>query len=92
MIPEVKYIFTMLDTADVSITDLSKLTTITRQALHAWKNGSVLNPAPIRVRMAYSVAKRLERAVAADKLPLTGEYAQGERFTKLKDIILESAQ
>lgn len=82
------FIFKALEDSEVSITDFSRLTNISRTSLYAWKRGN--NVADnLRLGIAVSYAARLGKAVEIGRLPLIGTYPISERIQVLKSIIAE---
>ena len=89
--PKVKYIFEALENAEITFSDYSRLTSITRQTLYNWKAG---NPVSDRLRLdfAYSMAARITRAHRMGKLPLTDKLKTAQRIAVLRKIIADMAR
>lgn len=85
MTPDARYIFEVLERAEVSILHFSKLTNISRTTLHNWKRGGTVRD-QVRFRIAMSLAQRLDHAVTIGKLPLKAVRPK-ERLGVLKQII-----
>lgn len=83
---KITFIFEALEEAGVSMTDLSRLTNISRTSLYAWKRGQVVSD-KLRLNLAFNTAVRLSKAVEAKRLPLAGKLAPGERLRVLREII-----
>lgn len=83
---KVTHVFKSLERASISITDFSKLTSISRMSLHRWRNGSAVTDM-LRLNLAYSTALRLDRAVAKRKLPLHDRLKAPQRLVVLRKII-----
>ena len=91
MDPKAQYIFDALSDAEVSITDMSRLTSISRVSLHKWFNGSVISD-QLRLNLAYTTAQRMRKAFDKDRLPLPNKLKPKERLAALRSIIAEMAQ
>ena len=89
MDPKVKYIFDAIKKAGVSITDLSRLTSVSRESLYRWKNG---NPVADRLRLdiVYRTALRFESACREGKLPFPDRLKKVQRLKALRTIIRTS--
>lgn len=90
MDPKVTYIFDALDRAGVSITDFSRITSISRESLHRWKTGSAIKD-KLRLNLAYSTATRLETACREGILPLHDKLKTMQRVKVLRKIIADMA-
>lgn len=78
-----KYIFKTLEAAGVGITDLSRLTSISRVTLHRWKDGGNINDL-LRLNIAYKTATLLEKAVQHDFLPLKDHCSPKQKAAQLR--------
>jgi hypothetical protein len=85
---KVKYIFEALEKADITMTDFTRLTRISRESLYRWKNGSPVKDM-LRLDLAYTYAKRMEAACRAERLPLTSKLKAPQRLAVLRKIIAE---
>ncbi|MFA5429497.1 MAG: hypothetical protein WC279_14935 [Sulfurimonas sp.] len=88
--PKVAFIFTTLDKARVRMIDFARVTRITRETLYRWKGGGNITD-ELRRDIAYSYALRLDKAVAAGKLPFANKLKKDERVVALRKIIAETA-
>lgn len=85
-IEKVSFIIKTLEESEVSITDFSRLTNISRTSLYVWKKGQ--NGADkLRLSVAFNYALRLAKAVENKRLPLVGMYSVAERLKTLRGII-----
>jgi len=83
---KVKTIFEALERAKVSMTDMAKITGISRVTLHRWKSGGVVTDR-IRLNLAYGVAVRLNKACELGKIPLINRLKSEERIARLRNIV-----
>ncbi len=81
-----KYIFEAIEKAEVSFTDFSRLTKISRETLYRWRNGSPISDM-LRLDLAYTVATRFEKACRSGKLPLTSRLKKEQRIQVLRKIV-----
>lgn len=85
---KVEFIFKVLKEAEVSITDFSRVTEISRETLYRWKNGGNITDM-LRLKTAYNRAVYIERGRLSEKLPLPSRMKQKERITLLLKIMQE---
>ena len=85
---KVQYILNALDRSEVSITDFSTLTSISRVTIYRWKNGGEVKD-ELRLNLAYNTATRLNKAVQNDRLPLTDRLKKDQRVQVIGSIIRE---
>ena len=88
--PKVVFVFDVLDKAGVRMTDFARVTRITRETLYRWKNGGNITD-ELRRDIAYTYALRLEKAVAAGRLPFTDTLKKEQRVVTLRKIIADMA-
>lgn len=81
------YIFTALNKANISITDFSEITNISRTTLYNWKNDHNISDM-IRLNLAYKHAVHITRAVHKGILPLKNKLKKSERIAEFKRIML----
>jgi len=86
---KVSFIIKTLEESEVSITDFSRLTNISRTSLYAWKKGQNVAD-KLRLSVAYNYALRLAKAIENKRLPLIGMYSVAERTKTLRAIIAEA--
>jgi len=89
--PKVTYIFEVLQTTAVGITDFSRLTGISRMTLHRWKKGGHVKDT-LRREIAYKTALRLEKAKTWNELPLVDSYKPAMRTKLLRTIVKKMAR
>lgn len=87
--PKVAFVFNTLAKAGVRMIDFARVTRITRETLYRWKGGGNITD-ELRRDIAYSYALRLDKAVAAGKLPFTDKLKKNERMVALRKIIAET--
>jgi len=85
---KVKYILDALNTSEVSVTDFSTLTSISRVTIYRWRNGGEVKD-ELRLNLAYNTAMRLNKAVQHQRLPLTDRLKKDQRVQVLGSIIRE---
>jgi hypothetical protein len=85
---KVAYIFSALEKAEVSFTDFTRLTRISRESLYRWRGGAPVKDM-LRLDLAYTYALRLEKACRAGKLPLANRLKAVQRLATLRKIITE---
>ena len=80
--------FDILEKAQVSVADFSRLTSCSRVTLYRWRNGgmSVIRD-QLRLRIATDVATRLQKLTLDKRLPLKEPYAWTERLAVLKKLL-----
>lgn len=83
---KVKYIFDVLQAAEVYIVDFAALTGISRETLHRWKKGGPITD-KLRLNIAYGTAVRLNTAVESGKLPFTERYKNPQRKAVLRKVV-----
>ena len=83
---KVGFIFKVIEEVDMPIVDLSKLTRVSRPALHRWKKGQPIADM-LRLDMVYTLCLRLDKARQEGVLPLKDKYKQKERLKVLRNII-----
>ena len=85
---KISIIFAALEAANVSVSDLSRLTRVSRTALHRWRKaeaGTCIDG--LRLNLVYSTCLRLHRAQQGGSLPLKDTYKTAERIKVLRDIV-----
>ena len=87
---KIAFIVKMLESSQISISDIADLTNISRTSYYRWKDGKPASDR-IRVNAAYITAQRLEQAIHDNRLPLQARIPnKKERQKILKRIIRES--
>ena len=87
---KIEFVNKMIDCSQISISDMSELTSISRNTFYRWANGKPASDR-IRVNAAYMTAQRLEQAIKNRRLPLMSRIQdKKERLSTLKRIIRES--
>lgn len=88
--PKVEYIFEAIEKSHVSMTDFSLITKISRESLYRWKDGRPVTDR-LRLDLAYTVARNMEKACRLGKLPLVDRYKPEPRRKLLRKIVAEMA-
>jgi len=88
--PKVAFVFDVIDKADVSQTDFARLTRISRETLYRWRTGGRITDR-LRLDIAYSYALRMEKAIAAKRLPIPDRLKKEQRVGALRQIIADMA-
>ena len=87
---KIEFVNKMIDCSQISIADMSEITSISRNTFYRWRQGKPASDR-IRVNAAYITAQRLEMAIRAGRLPLHAGFREKKyRLTTLKRIIRES--
>lgn len=84
------FIFETLKKSGVAISQLASLTGISRNTLHTWKKGAD-GFDKMRLRMAYNVVLRLDKAADQKRLPLPDGTPAKEKLTVLTAVIKSTA-
>lgn len=84
------YIFKAIERSGVSISDLQKITNISRNTLHAWKKGGNVADM-LRFSIMLKVAANLNIACDEKKLPLQNPLKSDERLRLLRKLIANAA-
>jgi len=87
---KIEYIFKALHRAEISISDIQRVTKISRTALHHWKNGGNVTDL-IRLNIMMKVAQNLNIACDNRQLPLQNHLKVAERIPVLRKIIANAA-
>lgn len=87
---KIDYIFAAIDRAEISISDIQRVTRISRTALHHWKNGGNVTDL-IRLGIMLKVAQNLNIACNDKRLPLQNTLKVAERIPVLRKIIANAA-
>lgn len=83
MIPKVKYIKEAIETAGISIAEMSALTHVSRTSLHNWfKGGNVTDR--LRLSLVYRYSQCLNKAVKENLLPLCIDRPKEERLKRIR--------
>lgn len=85
---KIPYILDCIEKADVSFTDFSLISGISRETIYRWKNGGTVRDR-LRFNMAYTLATLLEKACRAGRLPLTDKLKSEARVKVLRKIVAE---
>jgi hypothetical protein len=88
---KVEQIFRSIDRAEISMVDVQRLTSISRETLYKWKNGGTVRDFLRLDRVMVKFAILLERAVSEGKLPLQNPMKTDERIKLLRKIIANAA-
>lgn len=91
MEPRVQYILAAIEKAEVSMTDVSRLTGVSRVTLYRWKNEANIKD-KLRLNMVYTMAQRFEKACRAGRLPFPNKLKVEQRIGALRKIVAEMAQ
>lgn len=86
----IEYIFRSLEPSGVSLTDFSRLTSVSRETLYRWRDGGNASD-KLRINVALTMASRLEKACRAGRLPLKERMNAAERMKVLRKIVAEMA-
>lgn len=87
---KIEFINRMLECSQLTITDISELTSISRTSFYRWKAGQPASDR-IRINAAFITAQRIEQAIKDGRLPMRARISnKQERLAVLKRIIRES--
>lgn len=87
---KIQFVMRMLESAQISITDIADITTISRHTFYRWKDGMPASDR-IRINAAFITAQRIEQGIKAGRLPLQTRFSKKtERQAVLRRIIKES--
>jgi hypothetical protein len=83
------FIFKTLAASGVPIKTFATITSVSRTTLHSWKNGNNVTD-QLRLNLTYNMARRLAKAVEANKLPLPADtkMTAAERVRTVKEIAM----
>lgn len=87
---KVAYIFEALEKSGVRLCDFHRLTQISLNSLHRWRNEGEASD-KIRVQIAYVTAQHLESACRAGHLPLVDKLKPAQRFAAVRKIVASQA-
>lgn len=86
----VKHAFEQVQRAKILMTDVERLTRISRQTLHNWRNGKPVTDA-VRYQVFLCLADSLEKACDAGALPLKEKRrSKAERLYEIRAAIRAS--
>ena len=87
---KIDFIARMLECSQITISDISEITSISRTSYYRWKDGKPASDR-IRINAAYITAQRIEQAIKDNRLPLQARIPnKKERLATLRRIISES--
>lgn len=84
------YIFKCAEIAKISMTDLARITGVSRETLYRWKKGRPIND-HLRLNIVYQYALRMEKACRIGELPLSNKYKKEQRLKVLRKIVADMA-
>ena len=87
---KVERIFRSIERAEISIADVQRLTSVSRETLYRWKDGGNIKDF-LRLNIMMKFASLLETAVSEGKLPLQNPMKTDERIKLLRKIIANAA-
>jgi len=87
---KVEQIFKSIERAEISMVDVQRLTSISRETLYKWKDGGNIKDF-LRLSIMTKFASLLETAVSAGVLPLQNPMKTDERVKFLRKIIADAA-
>jgi len=87
---KVKKIFQAIERAEISMVDVQRLTSISRETLYKWKDGGNIKDF-LRLNIMTRFASLLEVGCGAGVLPLQNPMKTDERIKLLRKIIANAA-
>lgn len=87
---KIEFIFKAAEASQVTMTDLARLTGISRETLYRWRQGRAISDV-LRLNIAYQYALRLEKACRSGKLPIKDKLKKDQRLKVLRKVVAEMA-